>query len=301
MDWLPGVLAAPPAALIIASRLAEQAGWAILGTLKKHAATAQIPVMVYALDPTHDRGELLDLNYFYKPLQPEQLTEQLRRYYGLAGEERTVLVVDDDPAILDLHVRLVRKVNCRPITARNGREALQVLESNHPDLILLDLMMPEMDGFAVLDALRQKDDTRDIPVIILTVRILSDADLERCNRSVTAILSKGLFSAAETLDQIESALAHGASPLIAWAFRSRSLESCWGKSARTTSRRKADGSIPVNTRCRRPIRTAKAHYVRDRTLDQWPSAPSRWRIRHDHPRNGRNPPPLSRRLCATGR
>ena len=58
---------------------------------------------------------------------------------------------------------------------------------------------------------------------------------------------------------------------------------------------------PSQSRCRRPIRTAKAHYVRDRTLDQWPSAPSRWRIRHDHPRNGRNPPPLSRRLCATGR
>ena len=68
-------------------------------------------------------------------------------------------------------------------------------------------MMPEVDGFAVLDALRSRDTTRDIPVIILTARLLSDADLERCNRGVASILGKGLFSADETLGHIEAALA----------------------------------------------------------------------------------------------
>ena len=206
-DWLSAVVASSPAALILGTGLAERQGWAILGMLKKHSSTAQIPVLVYSLDSAHDRGELLELNYLQKPLQPEQLAEQLSRYCGLAGEEHTVLVVDDDPAILDLHSRMVKKINCRALTARSGREALNVLENTHPDLILLDLMMPEMDGFAVLDALRQRESTRDIPVIVLTARVLSDADLERCNQSVTTILSKGLFSAAETLDHIESALA----------------------------------------------------------------------------------------------
>jgi DNA-binding response OmpR family regulator len=205
--WLSEVAASQPAALILGPGLAERQGWTILGMLKRHATMAQLPVLVYSLDITQDRGELLELNYLQKPLQLEQLAEQLERYCDVAGEERCVLVVDDDPAILDLHSRLVKKVNCRALTARNGREALNILENTHPDLILLDLMMPEMDGFEVLDALRQREATRDIPVIVLTARVLSDADLERCNQSVTTILGKGLFSAAETLSHIESALA----------------------------------------------------------------------------------------------
>lgn len=206
-EWLSVVVASSPAALILGTGLAERQGWVILGMLKRHSSTEQLPVLVYSLDTAQDRGELLELNYLQKPLQAEQLSEQLSRYCSVDEEEHTVLIVDDDPAILDLHSRLVKQVNCRAIGARSGREALNVLENIHPDLILLDLMMPEMDGFEVLEALRQWEATRDIPVIVLTARILSDADIERCNQSVTTILSKGLFSAAETLDHIESALA----------------------------------------------------------------------------------------------
>jgi YesN/AraC family two-component response regulator len=93
------------------------------------------------------------------------------------------------------------------ITARNGREALETVERSRPDLILLDLMMPEPDGFGVMDALRARETTRTIPVIVLTARALSDADLERCNKGVAAILGKGLFSAEETLNHIDAALA----------------------------------------------------------------------------------------------
>jgi YesN/AraC family two-component response regulator len=75
-----------------------------------------------------------------------------------------------------------------------------------PDLILLDLMMPEMDGFAVLDALQSHPETRAIPVVIITARVLSDTDLERFHHGVTAILGKGMFSAAETLEHIGAAL-----------------------------------------------------------------------------------------------
>lgn len=85
-------------------------------------------------------------------------------------------------------------------------KALALVEAAPPDLILLDLIMPEMDGFAVLDELHARASTRDIPVIILTAHLLSDADLERCNRGVASILGKGLFSAEETLEHIETAL-----------------------------------------------------------------------------------------------
>ncbi len=118
-----------------------------------------------------------------------------------------MLIVDDDPGILDMHSRLVERSGRQAITARNGREALTMIEDQIPDLILLDLQMPEMDGFEVLDELRARESTREIPVIILTARLLSDVDLDRCNRGVATILSKGLFSAEETLGHMEAALA----------------------------------------------------------------------------------------------
>jgi len=207
VEWLSDVIAAPPAALILGDRLAAREGWAIIGMLKRQPATEHIPILAYSLDIEHDRGELLELNYLHKPLRPEKLAEELAHYCGLDGRQHTVLVVDDDPGILDLHSRLVKQIGCQAITARNGREALDVIGQTRPDLILLDLIMPEMDGFAVLDALQAQESLRNIPVIVLTARLLSEADIERCNRGVAAILSKGLFNTAETLNRIEAALA----------------------------------------------------------------------------------------------
>jgi signal transduction histidine kinase/CheY-like chemotaxis protein len=205
-EWLASVIASRPATLILGERLAAHEGWAIIGSLKRQPATENIPVLAYSLDFEHDQGELLELNYLHKPLQPEQLAKKLVRYCSLEDHQQTVLVVDDDPGILELHCRLVEQTGCRTLTARNGREALAALEYTRPDLILLDLMMPEMDGFAVLDALREREAARDIPVIILTARTLTEADLERCHRGVAAILAKGLFNTAETLHHIEAAL-----------------------------------------------------------------------------------------------
>ena len=117
-----------------------------------------------------------------------------------------MLVVDDDPAILKMHSRLIEQTGRQVLNARNGREALALIEGQTPDLILLDLMMPEMDGFAVLDELQAKKSTCGIPVIILTAHVLSDSDLERCNRGVASILGKGLFTTEETLKHVEAAL-----------------------------------------------------------------------------------------------
>jgi signal transduction histidine kinase/CheY-like chemotaxis protein len=206
-EWLTQVTLLAPAALILGERLAVREGWAIAGILKRQPATENIPVLAYALDAEQNHGELLELNYLHKPLQPGQLAKELAQILAPSGKSQTVLVVDDDPGILDMHSRLVEQTGRQALTARNGREALDILAHTHPDLILLDLMMPEMDGFAVLDALRASETNRDIPVVILTARLLSDADLERCNRGVASILGKGLFSAEETLGHIEAALA----------------------------------------------------------------------------------------------
>ncbi|KPV48237.1 hypothetical protein SE17_39165, partial [Kouleothrix aurantiaca] len=90
----------------------------------------------------------------------------------------------------------------------HGRTALAAARQHAPSLILLDVMMPEMDGFATLDALQADPATRDIPVVILTAQSLGEAEIERCNRGVATLLNKGLFDSLETLERIERVLAH---------------------------------------------------------------------------------------------
>jgi signal transduction histidine kinase/DNA-binding LacI/PurR family transcriptional regulator/DNA-binding response OmpR family regulator len=205
-DWLIRLAAARPTALILGDRLAAREGWALIGMVKRQSGLEQVPVFTYALDAGRDRGELLELNYLQKPLHPEELARELARYCDPAGGPHSILVVDDDPGILDLHSRLVKQIGCRPITARNGREALEEIGRAVPDLILLDLMMPEMDGFAVLEQLQAREALRNVPVIIVTARVLSESDLAHFHRGVASILSKGMFTAAETLEHIGAAL-----------------------------------------------------------------------------------------------
>jgi signal transduction histidine kinase/DNA-binding response OmpR family regulator len=206
-QWLSKIIQTPPSAIILEENLAIREGWAIIGMLKRQTATENIPVLAYSLNSEQDQGQLLELNYLHKPLKIDQLTKELERLRTHKENLQTVLVVDDDPAIREMHSHLIEQTGRRAVTARNGREALTLVDQQPPDLILLDLMMPEMDGFTVLDELRARESAREIPVIILTARILSDADLERCNRGVATILGKGLFNAEETLGHIEAALA----------------------------------------------------------------------------------------------
>jgi signal transduction histidine kinase/DNA-binding response OmpR family regulator len=204
-DWIRALAAAPPAAIVMEDGLAARLGWDLIGALKRETALEQIPILVYALDPGQNQGELLELNYLLKPLRPEQLLAALERQH-LSGQP-LVLIADDDPELLALHSRIVAQAGYRATLARSGREALAAVQNLRPDLILLDLMMPEMDGFEVLEALRGHEATRAIPVIVITGQALTEAEIQRLNRGVAAILSKGIFTAAETLGRIETALA----------------------------------------------------------------------------------------------
>ena len=125
------------------------------------------------------------------------------------GTGPTILVVDDDTCILDMHTRIIQAQlpGCRISKAGNGRAALERLAQEPVDLMVLDLMMPELDGFAVLEAMQSRETTRSIPVIVVTAQILTQADMNRLQQGVVAVLSKGLFTTAEVLSEVESALA----------------------------------------------------------------------------------------------
>ena len=133
---------------------------------------------------------MLELDYLTKPIELAELDARARPTLAhrrdAAPHTRTLLVVDDDPNTLEMHARIVQAHSPanRVLKARNGREALEILQREPVDLVLLDLMMPEMDGFEVLEAMRERDAARNIPVIVVTGQTLTEADMARLNRGV---------------------------------------------------------------------------------------------------------------------
>ncbi len=211
-DWSSRWLASPPGAVILERGMASAQGWEILKVLRENSLTQNIPVLFYSLEEERDSGSLLDLDYLTKPMNMAELTQALERQGFSVGEDRdgkTILIVDDEPGVLEMHARIVEmwSPECRVWKARNGREALEVIRRDRPNLVLLDLMMPELDGFGVLEMMQSEEMSRDIPVIVLTGQVLTQEDMARLNRGVTNVLKKGLFSVEETLTHMEAALA----------------------------------------------------------------------------------------------
>ncbi len=209
-NWLGQIIAAPPAAILLDFEPGTERGWALMQLLQRNPTTRDIPVIFYQFAEGDDRGATLTLDILAKPMAAEELLGALARQ-GLEPEctdGRTILVVDDEPGIRDLHVRLLRELapRCRILTARNGQEALMLMRRQRPDLVLLDLMMPVLDGFGVLEAMRQSEQMRDTPVIVLTAQILTHQDMARLQQGVAAVLSKGLFTGTEVLAQVTEAL-----------------------------------------------------------------------------------------------
>jgi signal transduction histidine kinase/AraC-like DNA-binding protein len=120
----------------------------------------------------------------------------------------TILVVDNEPNTLDLHTRIVQShsLSNRVLQARTGQQALDTLQRENVDLVLLDLQMPEMDGFEVLEKMRGDERMQKIPVIVLTGQVLTESEMTRLNRGVASILEKGLFGLDETVAHINAAL-----------------------------------------------------------------------------------------------
>lgn len=141
--------------------------------------------------------------YLVKPVDRDRLTAALRRHSGRGGGQ-SLLVVEDDPAAREMVQRTLEREGWQVVTAENGRVALERVAAQPPALVLLDLMMPEMDGFEFLHRLRQTPDGRDIPVVVLTAKELTDEDARVLHDGVEKILKKGAFGKEELLAEVRS-------------------------------------------------------------------------------------------------
>jgi signal transduction histidine kinase/CheY-like chemotaxis protein len=178
-------------------------GWSVLSALKAEPEIADIPViMMTMVDEKHVGFALGAAEYLTKPIDWERLGSVLRKYRNPQSSQ-TVLIVEDDPMMRAVLVRSVEQEGLRGIEAANGRAALERINETAPALILLDLMMPEMDGFEFLDALAARADWRQVPVILITARDLSDEDHLRLTGQVARIVQKGTTDFGTLLDTIK--------------------------------------------------------------------------------------------------
>jgi signal transduction histidine kinase/DNA-binding LacI/PurR family transcriptional regulator/DNA-binding response OmpR family regulator len=218
-DWLATLLLAAPDVVMLDLGLTSERGWEILKILKENPSSKDIPVLFYTIADDAEGASLLEIDYLTKPMGSDVLAELLASKgiispEGIQDAERAILVVDDEPGMLELHARMVKAQlpGHRVLLARDGRQALQLIYQERPALVLLDLMMPELDGFAVLEEMRKTDLTRNIPVVVITGQVLTEEDMLRLNSGVASVLGKGMFSVDEILEHLTNALEHKRNP-----------------------------------------------------------------------------------------
>lgn len=209
LDWQLRLANDIPDVIVLDLTHNPNLSWKTLKAIKDNHLTKGIPTFLYT---SAENGEsLLSLDYLTKPVEPDDLTKALDQHWDSVdptSPSSTILVVDDDPNTLDLHARIVRSQSAsnRVLLASNGLEALKILQQEKIDLVLLDLQMPEMDGFDVLQAMRVNKRNTEIPVIVVTGKTLNEEDMKRLDQGVAVVLQKGVFSMDETVAHIESTL-----------------------------------------------------------------------------------------------
>ncbi|MCY1013881.1 response regulator [Nannocystis pusilla] len=181
-------------------------GWAVLTALKRDPELAEVPVVVMTIVSDRDVGFSLGASdYLLKPIDRDRLLATLARYRK-PSLPASVLVVDDEPDIRELLRRLAERAQWSVREAANGREAIGALRSAVPDVVLLDLMMPEVDGFEVIQTMRAEPGWRDIPVIVITACELTASESEFLHAGVHRVLRKGSYSQAALLNEVRALL-----------------------------------------------------------------------------------------------
>ena len=184
-------------------------GWDMMRSIKGNPLTQNVPVLFYS--PKDERGIFIELELITKPTNKSHLAEAVERVskkITLGESKIKILLVDDEPLILDLHERMLMESfqECIIYKATNGRDALNIMKQYIPDVVLLDLMMPDMNGFEVLTHMREMETTRLIPVIVVSAQILDDDDFDKLQKGVASVIKKGLFSSDEIMNQVEKAI-----------------------------------------------------------------------------------------------
>ena len=200
-----------PAAITLDIIMPELDGWEVITRLKSDAATSHIPVVVVSVVDNPELGIALGaIDYFVKPVNASALVERLDRFDAprAPGNRKVrVLVVDDEPANRTLLTEALEPAGFTVMTASGGRDAIKIAKRSKPDLVLLDLLMPDVNGFDVVEALRADDKTRDTPIMVLTAANLTEVDKRQLNGRVSQILSRGSVATSDIIGLLKNVVA----------------------------------------------------------------------------------------------
>jgi signal transduction histidine kinase/CheY-like chemotaxis protein/putative methionine-R-sulfoxide reductase with GAF domain len=199
-----------PAGVVLDILLPGVDGWEVLAQLKADPGTAAIPVIVVSMLDERGRGFALGAaEYLVKPVGKEQLLAALYRAAAMPEQKRTVVAIDDDPLAIELVRASLEPEGWTVLGATTGQEGLALIRERQPSAVLLDLLMPGMDGFEVVEALRADPDTKSVPVVILTSKSMTQQDKERLRGRITYVARKTEFDLS------------GLAGLLRWASTSR--------------------------------------------------------------------------------
>jgi len=195
-----------PSGITLDISLPRLDGWDFLTQIKGDSSTADIPVIVVSMLDERGKGFALGAaDYLVKPVKRDELLATLRRFTANGQSPDAplkVLAIDDDPLALELIEAILHPQGFTVLRATGGEEGMMKAESDQPALIILDLLMPEMDGFTVAERLRGNPATAEIPIVVLTSKSISQEEKERLNSHISHLARKAEFSQVEFVELV---------------------------------------------------------------------------------------------------
>jgi signal transduction histidine kinase/DNA-binding response OmpR family regulator len=196
-----------PAVITLDVMMPQLDGWSVLSALKADPATSEIPVIMLTIVDDKQLGFALGAaDYLAKPVDFQRLHQVLEKYRQPATDP-TVLLVEDDAGVREILRLSLEECGWHVAEAANGKVGLAKLNEALPALIVLDLLMPEMDGFEFMAVLRQRPDAQHLPVVVMTAKELTEEDHRRLNGGVERIIQKGATTPGDVLELVRDLLA----------------------------------------------------------------------------------------------
>ena len=192
-----------PAAVILDILLPRRNGWELLAELKSDPVTSDIPVLIVSMVDDQGAGFALGAaEYLVKPVDRARLLDVLARCLAPPGVGRTLVAIDDDPVDLDLLEAVLAPQGWRVVRAAGGEEGVRSVRRERPAVVVLDLLMPDVDGFAVVEQLRADPLVEDVPIVVLTSKDMTTDDHDRLAGQISYLARKGTFANTELVDLV---------------------------------------------------------------------------------------------------
>jgi len=184
-------------------QMPDMDGWSVLSALKNNPNLADIPVVMVTIEDQQNLGYVLGASgYLGKPIERSRLIEMVNKFCKVESQ-RPLLVIEDEPDVRHVFKRFLAHEGWVIVEASDGKEGLHQVEAYNPQLILLDLMMPDMDGFEFIRVLRHMDSYKETPVIVVTAKVLSKEEQTLLKDTTQHIIYKSASTHEDILEAIQ--------------------------------------------------------------------------------------------------